>query len=280
MRTTIQAALRQAAQAVAPTSDSAAQDVALLLAEILGVERAYLHTHPEQWLTEPQRERFEAWVERCVNGEPLAYVLGRRSFFDRMFTITPDVLIPRPETELLLEAALQYARLHPELTAVDVGTGSGALAVTLAARVRTVTVYATDVSPAALAVAEGNARRHQAPVTFWEGDLLMPLLERGITVDLLMANLPYIPTDVVVTLPVSRYEPLLALDGGPDGLELIRRLLEQAQGVMRTGGLILLEIGYDQGMAAQWLAEQVFPQAQVRVDQDFADLDRIVRIQI
>src|SRR5690606_23753103 len=144
----------------------------------------------------------------------------------------------RPETELLLEQALAWCKDRPQVTAVDVGTGSGALAVTFARHVQNARVYATDISPAALHVAAANAQAQNVDVTFFEGDLLMPLIERGIQVELVMANLPYIASDEVPTLAVSRYEPLLALDGGTDGLDLVRRLLAQIPSVCLPGALI------------------------------------------
>ncbi len=253
-------------------------DALALLSAVLEVDRAYLLAHPEQPLTGAQAGQYAAWLERCAAGEPLAYLLGRRAFYDRDFIVTPAVLIPRPETEHLLEAALDFARQHPGLTAVDVGTGSGALAVTLAARVPSARVYAVDVSPAALDVARRNAALHQATVTFFHGDLLQPLLERNLQVDLLLANLPYIATGDLPALVVTRYEPRLALDGGADGLDLVRRLLAQSPSVCRPGALLLLEIGAQQGAAALALAQAAFPQAASRILRDYAGHDRLIAI--
>lgn len=253
-------------------------DALALLSAVLEVDRAYLLAHPEQPLTGAQAGQYAAWLERCAAGEPLAYLLGRRAFYDRDFIVTPAVLIPRPETEHLLEAALDFARLHPGLTAVDVGTGSGALAVTLAAREPSARVYAVDVSPAALDVARQNAALHQATVTFFHGDLLQPLLERNLQVDLLLANLPYIATGDLPALVVTRYEPRLALDGGADGLDLVRRLLAQSPSVCRPGALLLLEIGAQQGAAALALAQAAFPQAASRILRDYAGHDRLIAI--
>ncbi len=267
------AGARQAARGQIDTTDALA-----LLSAILGVDRAYLLAHPEQPLTGAQAGQYAAWLERCAAGEPLAYLLGRRAFYDRDFIVTPAVLIPRPETEHLLEAALDFARQHPGLTAVDVGTGSGALAVTLAARVPSARVYAVDVSPAALDVARQNAALHQATVTFFHGDLLQPLLERNLQVDLLLANLPYIATGDLPALAVTRYEPRLALDGGADGLDLVRRLLAQAPPVCRPGACLLLEIGAEQGAAALALAQAAFPQATSRILKDYAGHDRLIAI--
>jgi release factor glutamine methyltransferase len=187
------------------------------------------------------------------------------------------VLIPRPETELLVDNALGFARSRLPCVAVDVGTGSGAIAVTVAANCPTAAVYAVDVSPAALDIARQNAEVGQAQVTFLQGDLLTPLLEHDIRIDLLMANLPYIARGDLPGLAVSRYEPLLALDGGEDGLDLVRRLLDQSPAVCKPGARILLEIGADQGAAAMALAQKILPDAAVQVLQDYAGLDRIIQ---
>ena len=250
-------------------------DAHVLLSEVLGVDRAYLLTHPETVLTPEQAQRFAEYVMRCAAGEPVAYLISRRAFYDRDFIVTPDVLIPRPETELLLERALEWTGARV-LNAADIGTGSGAIAVTLAANRPQVTVYAVDISVAALAVARANAERYQARVTFFEGDLLAPLIERAIKLDLIMANLPYIASDELPTLAVTRYEPRLALDGGADGLDLIRRLLAQIPQVANPGALILLEIGAGQGAAALELVQTSLNPAHAELIHDYAGHDRII----
>jgi release factor glutamine methyltransferase len=274
---TIGCALRQAKQQIAPVSESASLDAQLLLCAVLGVARAYLLAHPEVPLTPEQAAQFAALVEGCAAGEPIAYILGRRAFYDREFIVTPDVLIPRPETELLLEQALAFVKQYPQAVVIDVGTGSGALAVTLAAHCPEAQVYALDISPAALAVARRNAEAHRATVRFMQSDLLTAVLESGIKADMVMANLPYIASDELPTLAVSRYEPKLALDGGPDGLDLIRRLLAQCPAVCNPGALILLEIGATQGAATLALVNVALRPRHAEVLKDYAELDRIVR---
>lgn len=270
-------ALRAARARFEAVSASASLDAQLLMAEVLGVTRAHVLAHPERPLSDEQYTRFLAVTDRRAAGEPIAYILGRRAFYDREFIVSPAVLIPRPETEDLLERALgseQAAR--PNCAAVDVGTGSGAIAVTFAALKPHAQVYAIDLSDDALAIARQNAVAQSVSVTFFQGDLLTPLLERGLTVDLLLANLPYIDSGVVPTLEVSQYEPVLALDGGADGLDLVRRLIIQAPAVLRPAARILLEIGYDQGERTAEILREAFPTAVVEIFKDLAGHDRVV----
>lgn len=275
--TTYGAALAWAARRIAPVSSSAGLDAQLLLMAVTGDDRAHVIAHPEKALAPEQAARYAALVNRRAAGEPIAYILGRRAFYDREFAVTPAVLIPRPETEHLLEAALALVHEQPGCRVVDVGTGSGALAITLAAHAPGAQVWATDISPAALAVARRNAAAHNQPVTFLEGDLLLPLIERGLRVDGVLANLPYIPTADMQQLEVSRYEPHLALDGGPDGLDLFRRLLDQLPQVCGPSAWLLLEIGAAQGPAVAGLVRERVPAAQVDVLPDYAGHDRVVR---
>lgn len=254
-----------------------ALDAHVLLMHVLGVGRATLLAHPDLPVSSEQADRFRGLLERAAAGEPIAYLIGRRAFYDREFIVTPDVLIPRPETELLLEAALTWTKQSRRLPlrVVDVGTGSGALAVTFAALVADANVYAVDFSPAALDVARRNAALYGVTVTFTQGDLLTPLL--GQRFNLIMANLPYIAADEVPTLEVSRYEPILALDGGGDGLDLVRRLIAQIPLVCERGSLVLLEIGAGQGAAALDIARTLNPTS-AEILPDYAGLDRIVQI--
>jgi release factor glutamine methyltransferase len=272
--------LDQACARLGMVSSSPALDAQLLLAETLGVGRAHVLAHRDRDLTGAEVARFTAWLDRRAAGEPMAYILGRRAFYDREFVVAPGVLIPRPETEHLVEAALRFIAGRP-LTVVDIGTGSGTIALTVKGNAPQVTLHATDISPDALAIARQNATAQGVAVTFWQGDLLDPLITNGVRVDLLMANLPYIATDTLKTLDVRHYEPHLALDGGPDGLDDIRRLLAGAPQVCNPGALILLEIGADQGAAVCALAQQAFPDAQsVAVIPDYAGHDRVVRVQL
>ena len=269
-----------------PGAVEARHEALILLAHVLGVGRAVFAVdvlaHPERALAPDRAAAFEALVTRRAAGEPLPYLTGTRAFYHHDFLVTPAVLIPRPETEHLVEAALDWSRQRaPEgrgLTLVDVGTGSGAIALSLAAALPGATVHALDVSPAALDVARRNAARMGvANVIFGQGDLLAPL-PPDVRPDLVIANLPYIPAAELATLPVARHEPRLALDGGPDGLDLIRRLAAQAADRLATPGCLLLEIGAGQGEAAAVLAAACFPAGRIDVINDYAGHDRVVRV--
>lgn len=277
MSTTIQTALRSARNQLMHY-DSARLDAQVLLRHVLQVDQAFLLTHPDQALTSKQQQQYIRYVQRRADGEPIAYILGTVGFYDREFFVTPDVLIPRPETEHLIELALAYIKTHPDCTLADIGTGSGVIAVTLAARTPGLRGYAIDISPNALDVAKRNAGRyHLQAITFMQGDLCQPLIDAGIQVDLLTANLPYIASEDLPRLDVSKHEPHIALDGGADGLDLIRRLLAQVPQVCKPGACILLEIGSTQGPATLELAKALQPQ-QANLHADYAGHDRVLQL--
>jgi release factor glutamine methyltransferase len=252
----------------------------VLLAHLLGKPRAWVLAHPEAELNAGQQAGLEVLLQRLENGEPLPYVLGRWEFFGLEFAVTPAVLIPRPETELLVEQALAWLRGHPSArSAAEVGVGSGCISVSLAVHIPDLKIAATDLSLAALEVACANARRHRAAgrIDFVVADLLPPGRAQF---DLICANLPYIPSDSLGELAVSRAEPRLALDGGPDGLRLIRRLLAGAPTRLRQPGLLLLEIEAGQGPVALALAQATFPQARVHLHTDLAGRNRLVAVEM
>jgi release factor glutamine methyltransferase len=194
--------------------------------------------------------------------------------------VTPDVLIPRPETELMMEQAIAWAKDRP-LKVVDVGAGSGVLALTLAKHLPQAQVTGIDISEAALELARHNANylKLDDRVRWLHGPLLEPLIALGEGADLIVANLPYIPSPDMASLEVSRHEPHLALDGGPDGLQIIRDFLALAPQVISPSGLILMEIGSGQGAAVQALAQASFPDRHVSLSYDLAGHDRFIRIE-
>ncbi len=261
-------------------SDTPALDAQTLLAHVTGKPRAWLLAHPELTLTPEQERALEAALARLERGEPLPYVLGHWEFYGLDFLVTPDVLIPRPETELLVEHAIEWLTAHPgRRLAADVGTGSGCIAVALASHVPDLRVIATDISPAAIEIARRNARRLgvEGRLEFHCCDLLP---EPPLPLDVLCANLPYIPSATLRGLDVYRREPSLALDGGPDGLDLIRRLLQIAPRHLSPGGLVLMEIEASQGAAALALAYDAFVDARITLHQDLAGRDRLLSIQL
>lgn len=255
-------------------------DARLLLEYALGRPHSYLVAHGDDALAPEAEARFRDGLARAARNEPIPYITGRAPFFGLELAVSPAVLIPRPETEMLVESAIRWAaaREGRPLRMVDVGTGSGAIAVALAAHLPRADVWATDLSTDALAVAEQNVLRHTpGRVGLRAGDLLAPVAGRF---DLIAANLPYV-TDAEWTAlddGVKWYEPELALKGGPDGLALIRRLLAAAEDRLESRGLILLEIGWQQGDAALRLARSIFPGAAVALQTDFAGNDRLVTI--
>ena len=238
---TLGAELNRARRALSP-SESADLDAQTLLAHVLGVDRSYLFARSETILTADQTARCQTAVDRRAAGEPVAYITGAKGFYDLELRVSPAVLIPRPETELLLEEALRLTEREAGLHVADIGTGSGALAIAFARQRPAARVYASEISRAALEIARENAERNRAHVCFCEGDLAAPLIERGLQVDLLMANLPYIASGDLAALEVGRFEPRLALDGGADGLDPIRRLLTQIPSLCAEGACVLLEM--------------------------------------
>jgi len=271
-------------------TDTPDLDAQVLLAHITGHTRTWLTAHPETHLSDLQLASVREAVTLLTEGMPLPYILGHWEFFSIDFKVTPDVLIPRPETELLVEHALLWLRsrpvtLHSSLRAADIGTGSGCIAVSLAKTIHDLRVLATDLSMPALRVAKHNAHRHGvlSRVDFVQCDLLPPHHEPLPTeshFDVICANLPYIPTQTLTNLPIFGHEPSLALDGGADGLDPIRRLLSIAPEWLAPDGLILLEIEAGQGMAAVSLAYDLFDKATINLRRDLSGKERLVAIKL
>lgn len=276
---TVRSALAKGAAALASSGiPSPVLDTEVLLAHVLGWNRARLFSRPEHTLTREEEQRFETCLARRQRHEPVPYIIGSREFYGLTFAVDRRVLIPRPETEQVVERALEAITMDSPLIA-DVGTGSGIIAISLAAHLPLARIYASDASSEALEVAASNCHRHGLTerIRLLGGDLLAPLPE---PVDLIAANLPYVPTAELARLDVDvkDYEPWQALDGGPDGLVQIARLLGQAGRWLRSPGVVALEIGAGQGERAARLARDSFPTARVELFQDYAGLDRVIRI--
>lgn len=266
------------------TGETAQLDAQVLLAHILNKTRTWIIAHPETLLTKSQLALVHESTSRLQAGEPLPYILGHREFYGLDFELTPDVLIPRPETELLVERAIKWLVASPERrTIADIGTGSGCIAIAIAKTIPDAIVTATDISFPALKVARRNAIKYSVTkrVNFLQCDLLPPhpdFLPTDLHYDLICANLPYIPTETLHGLEVFGREPALALDGGPDGLDAIRKLLKIAPDWLAPGGMILLEIEASQGLAAISLAYDSFDNAELYLRKDFAGRHRLVEI--
>jgi len=243
----------------------------LLLRHTLKIDRVQLYLELDEELTPKQEQTFRRLLERRLNGEPTAYITGRREFYGLDFNVSPAVLIPRPESELLVETALAIAENRPLFTIADIGTGSGAIAVSLAVNLPQAVIYATDISAAALETASANCRKHGVAgrVRLLEGNLLEPLPE---PVDLIVANLPYVRKSELN----PSLEPPLALDGGADGTESIEQLCRQAGGKLKSGGSMLLEIGQGQREAVTAILHNIFPGGGIEVFPDLAGIDRVV----
>jgi release factor glutamine methyltransferase len=256
----------------------------VLLAHTLDVPRANIMAFsPRHLLQSHQLSTYRALVARCVAGEPMAYVVGHTEFYALDFATDRRALIPRPETEQLVELALARVKLqmsNAKCQIVDVGTGCGCIAVSLATHLPDARLIATDISADALSLAHENAQRHKVSsrIQFLHGDLLAPV---PLQVEGVVANLPYVTTAEWQGLPrhIREHEPRIALDGGADGLDLIRRLFSQATEHVQPDGWLLLEIGATQGQAVAALARQAFPQASVSLHRDYAGLPRVAEIQ-
>jgi release factor glutamine methyltransferase len=257
----------------------------VLLRHALGLSRTHLFARLPDVVPAEAEHRYLDLLERRARHVPAAYLTGHREFYDLDLAVSPGVLIPRPETEHVVEQALRIGRelleRQERVTLVDVGTGSGAIALAVAKHLPAIRVLATDSSGAALAVADLNAKRLRLAgrVQLLHGNLLEPLHEQ---VDIITANLPYIPTDEIDTLApeVRDHEPRAALDGGADGLRVIACLLGQSRRVLRPGGAIILEIGHNQGGQLRELAAGTLPGTSLTVVRDLAGHERVAAIRV
>jgi release factor glutamine methyltransferase len=247
-----------------------------LLQNALQRSKTWVLSHGEYTQSVKEYNTLQKYLSDLLQGVPLPHILGQWDFFNRTFLVSPDVLIPRPETELLVEKAFYHARRFEHPSIIDVGTGSGAIAVTLAAELPTAKIFGIDLSMAALQIAQKNAHRLcEGRVNFVQTDLLISIEAKF---DLICANLPYIPRQLLPTLSVAQWEPNLALDGGESGLEVIGELLKQAQTRLSPTGMILLETEASLGAETRAAAQAAFPNARHQLFQDLEGRDRIVEI--
>jgi release factor glutamine methyltransferase len=261
----------------AGASDEPDLEAEVLLRHVLGLDRAAFLRQLNDPMSETDAEAYERALVRRLAGEPTAYITGTREFYGLDFRVTPAVLIPRPETEMLADAVVEWSKRTGGLKIADVGTGSGAIAVSIAKALPQATLYATDLSSDALEVARANGRANGAEqrISFRRGDLLEPL---DIRVGVIAANLPYVTEADWRALPreIREHEPRLALASGADGLDAIRALLLQAPRYLERGGALFLEFGIGQDEAIQAAARQRFPSASIETRRDFAGIPRLL----
>ncbi len=271
----------------------------LLLMHALGHDRTWLYSHPECAINDSAADAYLALIARRAAGEPTQYLTGKQEFWGLEFEVNPSVLIPRPETEHLIEVALERlgsrgfktdcrtGKPNPPLQLADVGTGSGCIAIALARELPHAEIVATDISSAALEVARRNAARHGVAerIQFVETDLLESLFHKSpITshqsrsFDLIVSNPPYVACDESNTLPreVREHEPHTALFGGPSGIEIYARLIDQAHSLLREGGILVLELGYNSASHVQRLLSAKPDWAAIRVTNDLAGIPRVI----
>lgn len=270
------------AQVKMEAADRGEQAAFLYLLELTNKEAHNLCMEYDEEMPQAQIDEFEAGVERLVEGEPLGHVLGFEWFYGYRFKVNEDVLIPRPETEELVAYILaaydEYFKDTLNVTAVDVGTGSGAIAVALKKEEPNIHILASDISEKACRIAKQNAQDNDVVVEVLCGDMLEPLIERNIKVDILISNPPYIPSDEAMEDSVVNYEPHVALFGGEDGLKFYRIIFEHAKKVLKDKAMMAFEMGYNQKEVLSAEARKYFPDAKIEVIKDMSGKNRMLFI--
>jgi len=281
--TLIEAINRASEKLISAGISNARLDAEVLFSHIFVRDRAWIITHRNDALDEARLPLFEAAVNRRAHREPLQYITGRQEFWGLDFNVTPDVLIPRPETELVVESALKIIRpAGRAVVVVDLCTGSGCIAVSLAKESDTVRIFATDTSERALAVAKGNAQNNKVSdrIRFLEGDLFGPMVELDLQgrVDLIVSNPPYVRSgDVPALQPEVRdFEPQLALTAGPEGTEIQERIIDAAPGFLRQGGSLIMEMGQGQSEPLIGIVKDTCKYKIPEILQDLAGIERVI----
>lgn len=260
------------------------QAALLYMLELTNKEAHNLYMEFEEEMDKDIETAYEAGIKRLLQGEPLGHVLGFEWFYGYRFHVGPDVLIPRPETEELVANVLaaydEYFSTLENVTAVDIGTGSGAIAISLKKEEENIHMMATDISEDAVTVAKQNADENEAVVNFMVGDMLEPLIDRNLKVDILISNPPYIPQEEQMEHSVVDYEPHVALFGGEDGLKFYRIIFENASKVLKERAMMAFEMGYNQKEALTAEARKYFPDAKIEVLKDMSGKNRMLFIYI
>jgi len=269
------------------TSSSPILDIELLLTKILEKPKEFLFEYPEKNLTLKQFNKFQKLFKRRLKGEPIAYILGHKEFYGLDFKVNKNALIPRPETEILVEEALNYIKKEKARLIIEIGVGSGAIIIALAKNLPG-QFYGTEISKQALAVAKQNTKRYKVKINFLQGNLLIPIIKLQnsdfvIRNSIVVANLPYLDHKEENLLPSSntiglKFEPKIAYDGGPDGLKYFRQLFAQIQKYNLKPQAIFLEIGHKQAQKIKNLAKQALPKYKFQVKKDLCGFDRVAEI--
>lgn len=260
--------------------DEPTSSIHALVGYVLGKSTHFGISHPEYNLTEIEVTSLDELLDQLADGIPLPYLTGKQEFFGLEFLVSPDVLIPRPETEILVMLAGDWLRNRQRHTRVlDVGTGSGCIAVSICSIAPDATVFAVDKSFKALQVAANNVEKHglEEKIFLIQSDLIIGISSKF---DCICANLPYIPTDRLPQLNVSKHEPSLALDGGDEGLRMIERLLKLSKEKIAENGIFFIEIDYTQEKMIAHMAEENFPGPSVKIEKDLAGLARVAIIDL
>lgn len=277
LRTISEAKRLLTAQFRSANIETADIDARLLLMQAAGLTRAELIARSENALSQELSEKIQTLCARRIGGEPIDHILGYREFYGRRFKVTEDVLSPRPETEMLVEAALKIARFQPNLDILDLGTGSGAIIISILAEAPQAQATAIDISEAALNIARENAIIHGVNdrIDFLNGSWFAPVKK---TYDIIISNPPYItkPAMEALSTEVKNFDPYLALSGGEDGLDAYREIISKAKTHLNPTGTLLLEIGYDQGESVAVLLKEAGFESIV-TEKDLAGHDRMVR---
>jgi len=254
----------------------------LLFTDILNCDRLSLYLNPDLKLGKDKTQLISGALKRRLLREPIQYILSKAEFMGLSFKVTPDVFIPRPETEILVETILRYATKPPSHQAtrssiLDIGTGSGCIAVSLAKLLPNVKITATDISQEALAVAKENTALNNAKVDFVLSDLFVQSTEYRVQYDIIVSNPPYIPTDEINNLqPEISYEPRIALDGGPDGLDFYRRIIALAPDFLKQYGFLIMEMGFDQKRAVEGIFKNSVGFKILKVIKDYNNINRVI----
>ena len=280
---TIAEAIQKAAETLAAHNvPDAGLDAEFLLRHALGKDRAWLLVHMQDRLDTEVQRSFEQIIERRKLREPLQYIIGTQEFWGLLFRVTPDVLIPRPETEFVVEAALTVVKEHDMPLIVDLCTGSGCIAISLAKELPKARIFATDLSERALAVAQENARLNAVAdrIRFLEGDLFVPMEELDLLgrIDCIVTNPPYVPSGDLATLQpeVRDFEPAMALFAGPQGTEIAERIIHRAPDYLRSGGSLIMEMGIGQTAALRKTIEDTHKFGAIEVVKDLAGIERVI----